>query len=81
MYEPEHLDVVASRADELGQLARVFQRAIREVYTRERQLKQEVAELRIEIDSARQAKQVAEVTETDYFRELRRRAKDLRQGK
>ncbi len=81
VYEPEHLDVVASRADELGQLARVFQRAIREVYTRERQLKQEVAELRIEIDSARQAKQVAEVTETDYFRELRRRAKDLRQGK
>jgi CRP-like cAMP-binding protein len=81
VYEPEQLDEVAARNDELGQLARVFQRAIREVYHREQQLKQEVAELRIEIDSVRQAKQVAEVTETDYFRELRRRARDLRQDK
>jgi CRP-like cAMP-binding protein len=81
VYEPEQLDRVAVRTDELGQLARVFQRAIREVFARERQLQQEVAGLRIEIDAARQARQVAEVTETDYFKDLRRRAKDLRQDK
>ena len=78
IYEPESLDEVARRGDELGQLARIFQRAIREVYLREQHLKRQVAELRIEIDEARQARQVAEITETDYFQRLRRRATELR---
>ena len=34
--------------------------------------------LRIEIDDARQARTVGEITQTGYFRELRSRATDLR---
>jgi CRP-like cAMP-binding protein len=81
IYEPESLDEVAERTDALGQLARVFQRMVREVYTREKQLKQQVEELRIEIDEVKKARQVAEVTETDYFQQLRKRARDLRAGR
>jgi hypothetical protein len=35
--------------------------------------------LRIQIDETQQAKKVAEITETDYFRQLRQQAGDLRQ--
>jgi len=72
IYEPESLDDVAARADALGQLARLFQRMERAVYAREQRLRQEVQDLRIVIDETRQAKQVAQITETDYFQRLRR---------
>ena len=42
-------------------------------------LSRQVQQLRIELDEARQARQVAEITETDYFRELEAKAQDLRQ--
>lgn len=41
-FEPESLTDVAKRADELGQLARVFQKMAGEVYAREERLKREV---------------------------------------
>ncbi len=72
------LDPVAVREDALGNLARVFQRMAREVQARERALRQQVIELRIEIDEAKSARQVAEITETDYFRDLQRKADALR---
>jgi hypothetical protein len=50
----------------------------REVSAREQRLKQELQHLRIEIDETRTARQVAEITETDYFRDLRRKANRLR---
>jgi CRP-like cAMP-binding protein len=78
VYQPESLDEVARRTDELGQLGRVFQRMEREVYARERRLKEEVELLKIEVDLARQERQVAEITETEYFRQLRSRARGLR---
>jgi CheY-like chemotaxis protein len=77
-FEPENLANVARRTDGLGQLARVFQRMAREVYAREQRLKQQVRELRIELSEARQARQVAEITETDYFRQLQAEAQNLR---
>lgn len=73
------LDEVARRTDTLGQLARVFQRMAREVIAREQRLQQQVHELRIEIDEARQSRQVAAITETDYFQQLRTKANELRQ--
>ena len=78
IYEPESLDDVAARADALGQLARLFQRMERAVSAREQRLRQEVQDLRIEIDETRQAKQVAQITETDYFQRLRSQAGQLR---
>jgi CheY-like chemotaxis protein len=77
-FDPETLARVATRRDELGRLARVFQRMAREVHAREQRLKQEVQQLRIEIDEARTARQVAEITETDYFQDLQRKADQLR---
>ncbi|MCL4861370.1 MAG: cyclic nucleotide-binding domain-containing protein [Caldilineaceae bacterium] len=78
VYEPESIASVTERADPLGQLARVFQRMIREVYAREQRLQRQVQELRIEVDHARQARQVSQITGTDYFRQLRGKAGDLR---
>jgi two-component system, cell cycle response regulator len=77
-FEPETLGSVAARADALGQLARTFVRMAREVRAREDRLRREVSELRIVIDRAREERQVAEITETEYFRSLRDRAADLR---
>jgi CheY-like chemotaxis protein len=77
-FDAESLADVALRDDQLGQLARVFQRMAREVFAREQRLKQEVQELRIEIDESRKARQVAEITESDYFASLQAKARRLR---
>jgi hypothetical protein len=50
----------------------------REVYAREQRLKEQVRELRIEIDETKKAREVAEITETEYFQQLQHRAKQLR---
>ena len=77
-FTAESLDAVAARDDALGRLARVFRRMAREVTAREQALKQEVAQLRIEIDAGRAATQLAEITETDYFQDLQRKAHEMR---
>ncbi|MBI3966392.1 MAG: response regulator, partial [Chloroflexi bacterium] len=77
-FDPESLSDVSLRSDQLGQLARVFQRMAVEVFAREERLQQEVEQLRIEIDQVKRVNQVTEITETDYFQELRRRSKELR---
>ncbi|MCC7450108.1 MAG: DUF3365 domain-containing protein [Anaerolineae bacterium] len=73
-----NLERVSTRRDELGQTAGVFRQMANEVYNREQRLKLQVQELRIEVDEARKARQVAEVTDSAYFRDLQKRAKDLR---
>ena len=47
-------------------------------YIREADLHQEIAELRIQIDESRRASQVAAITDTDYFKNLQEKAKELR---
>jgi nitrate/nitrite-specific signal transduction histidine kinase len=64
--------------DEVSQLARVFGRMADEVHAREEKLKRQVEELKIEIDTAKQESQVAEITETDFFRELQQKAQRMR---
>jgi len=77
-FQAESLDDVARRSDELGQLALVFQEMARQVYAREQQLKHQVQQLRIEIDQARKAREVAEITESDYFQQLLGKADEIR---
>ena len=77
-FDPGSLADVAARSDALGVLARRFARMAAEVRAREERLRAEVLELRIEIDQARQAKRVSEITDTDFFRDLRSRAATLR---
>jgi len=77
-YDPRSLDEVGRRQDALGQLARVFQRMANEVQAREQRLKQEVQELRIQIDQVKKARQVAEITEAEYFQQLQESARRMR---
>jgi twitching motility two-component system response regulator PilH len=66
---------------QLGRANRELQRTIDELQAsraRERALRQEVQALKIEIDEAKREKQVAEITETDYFQQLRERARRIR---
>jgi CheY-like chemotaxis protein len=77
-FQLESLDEVAQRGDELGQLAQVFQEMARQVYAREQHLQRQVQQLRIEIDQARKAREVADITESDYFQQLLGRADELR---
>jgi DNA-binding response OmpR family regulator len=77
-FQPESLDEVAARSDALGGLARVFQRMAVEVRSREERLKQQVQELRIQVDATRKAREVAAIADTDYFRDLQARAQLLR---
>jgi hypothetical protein len=79
-FRGESLDEVVQRTDALGQLARVFQQMAREVQAREEALKQQVRDLRIEIDQALQARQVSEIVGSDYFRKLQQQARTLRRS-
>lgn len=79
VFECDSLNNVAARDDALGRLARVFQTMARQVYAREQSLRQQVQELQIEIDEVKKAHQVAEITETEYFRDLCAKAQRLRQ--
>lgn len=78
VYQDDALDEVSARTDALGQLSRVFQKMATEVAAREQRLKQQVQELRIEIDLVKQAKEVEELTSGDYFQDLQRKARLLR---
>jgi two-component system, cell cycle response regulator len=77
-FDAVSLETVAARDDALGGLARTFARMADEVRAREARLQAEVRELRIEIDDARQSTKVAEITGSDYFKDLRSRAAELR---
>jgi CheY-like chemotaxis protein len=77
-FDVSSLDDVARRTDDLGQMARVFQQMAHKVYTREQQLRQQVSSLQIEIDQARMKRQLSEITETSYFKELQQQAEQLR---
>lgn len=76
-FDPATLDDVAQRDDELGQLAHMFQLMAAHVQQRESQLKQQLIELTIEIDQAKLQKQVAQITESNYFREIQAELKHL----
>ncbi|WP_017299049.1 HAMP domain-containing protein [Nodosilinea nodulosa] len=77
-FELGQLGAIARRRDEIGQLARVFDRMAQQVYTREQKLKQQVRDLRIEIDETKRKKQVKEIVETDFFQDLTAKAQKLR---
>lgn len=77
-FSTESLNEVADREDELGLLARVFQRMVEQVKNREETLKRQVQELRIEIDESKQARRVAEIVSTDYFQNLKHKLKKIK---
>ena len=54
-YDPESLISVANREDALGKLARVFQRMANEVHLREQRLKQQLEQLRIDVEDMKKS--------------------------
>ncbi len=77
-YDSARLAPVMRSTDELGHLARMFDKMALEVRAREKKLRQEIAQLRIEIDVNKRTQQVEEIADTDYFRDLQRKARQLR---
>ncbi len=63
----------------LSAVADAVETMVKAIQEREEQLKKEVVQLRIQIDEGKRKRQVDEITETDYFQQLTKRAKDLRQ--
>lgn len=49
-----------------------------EAYIREQSLKQQIQQLRIEVDEAKRQKQVSEIVDTDFFQDLQAKAREIR---
>jgi CRP-like cAMP-binding protein len=62
----------------IATLAAEFARMATQVRQREDALRQEIAQLKIEIDEVKRKRQVDEITESDYFQDIAARARDLR---
>lgn len=54
-YDPESLEGVATREDALGNLARVFQSMADEIHLREQRLKQQLEQLRIDVEDMKKS--------------------------
>jgi MinD-like ATPase involved in chromosome partitioning or flagellar assembly/DNA-binding response OmpR family regulator len=80
-FKPDSLDDLIQHPNKLGQLARVFQRMVQEVNSRERQLEQQVHQLQVVIDNGQKKRVVAEIATTDHFRQLQERTKGNRDTK
>ena len=74
----ERVQQITERNDELGQLAQVFREMAQEIHVRTQTLKQQVHQLRIEIDEAKRQQAVAEIVDSDYFKDLQAKARKLR---
>ncbi len=77
-FEMSSLSGLATRKDEFGQLARVFQEMARQISVRQQQLKKQVTALKIEIDDVKRQQQVKEIVDTDFFQDLTTKALTLR---
>ncbi|MEM8621521.1 MAG: HAMP domain-containing protein [Actinomycetota bacterium] len=77
-YQEGALDEVVGRSDELGRFARLFQKMAEEVRARETKLRERIRALTVEIDRTRSNEQVEEIADTDFFRSLQQRARELR---
>ncbi len=72
------LNETINRRDELGKLARMFEKMAQEVYNREQNLKRQLQALKIEIDESRKSREVKEIVETDFFKDLKVKAQNMR---
>ncbi|PSN18801.1 hypothetical protein C7271_10620 [filamentous cyanobacterium CCP5] len=76
-FTAEDLNEIAKRSDELGQLARVFQHAAQTVIEREARFQQQVANLKVEINQVKRAREVSQIIRSGYFQEIQEELVDL----
>ena len=67
--------------DEISDLAETFSFMVDKVRVRELSLKRQVEELKIEIDEAKRQQQVQDIVDTDFFQDLRTKARAARAKK
>ena len=77
-FNPEILAEASRSQDDLGRLASVFLQMAEEVKNREHNLKSQVQDLRVEIDDTKKERQIAEITGTEYFKDLQKKAQRLK---
>ena len=77
-FDPAMLNEAADRRDEVGTLARAFQRMGTEVVERERKLREQVKKLTVVIDRQKVADEVGAIAESDYFKQLQERSTKIR---
>jgi len=76
--DPENHEVVPFDEDEVLDSLVLITSAALSAYIREESLRKEINQLRIEVDQAKQKKQVDEIAESDYFKNLQRQAEVMR---
>jgi GAF domain-containing protein len=79
--DSESGEIVQFASDDALEALVLLASAALDGYIREEKLRQEIAALRIEIDETRRAKQVAEITDTQYFKRLQDQARAMREKK
>jgi hypothetical protein len=80
-YEKANLEDIKPSAgwrDEIDSLRAVFVDMAQKIYKREENLKQQVKELKIEIDQVKAKQQIKEIVETEFFESIASKAKDIR---
>jgi transcriptional regulator with GAF, ATPase, and Fis domain len=73
------LNTLVSQAAPAIENALLYEKMLREAQEREERLQRQIRELRIEIDEAKRDREIAEITGSDYFQQLRNQADELRQ--
>lgn len=77
--DQEAIGRVAQRGDDLGELARAFGRMVDEINQRETALRALLAEIqRLDVDATSRSQAVSEITDSEYFQQLRAKALALR---
>jgi GAF domain-containing protein len=79
--DPYTGEYVAFEMDEVISALGLMASAALAGFKREESLRQEISKLRIEVDLVKQAKQVSEITESDYFQQLQVKAQKLRENR
>ena len=83
--EHQELTKIVKRKDELGQLGRVFQNMISEIFHRQEEeqrraneLSRQLQQLQTEVEQQNITQEVQEITESDYFQQLQKTARKIR---
>jgi transcriptional regulator with GAF, ATPase, and Fis domain len=71
-------EIIPFPSDNVLDLLVLLASAALDGYIREEKLRAEIARLRIEIDEKHRARQVAEITDTKYFKDLQNKARQMR---
>jgi hypothetical protein len=80
LVESSYFVITVTNIGIVGLLYSLFEQVLKEVQRREIKLRLEIEQLRIEVDEAKRARKVQEITESEYFRQLQARVRRLREG-